>query len=67
MEQMAQQNDIVDFKFELYDNIDNLVHTEVTQSLLWSGGNVAINGDNNVIEGTLIVGSGIVFEGVSTG
>jgi hypothetical protein len=67
MEQIAQQNDVVDFKFELYDNIGNLVHTEATQSLLWSGGNVAINGDNNVIEGSLIVGSGIVFEGVSTG
>ena len=54
--QIAQQNDIVDFKFELYDNIDNLVHTETTQSLAWSGGNIYINGDNNVLDGVIEVG-----------
>ena len=65
MVQAAQQNDVVDFKFELYDNLDNLVHTEVTRSLAWSGGNTYINGDNNAVEGSLIVGSGIVLEGVT--
>jgi hypothetical protein len=67
MMQAAQQNDVVDFKFELYDNVDNLVHTEVTRSLAWSGGNTYINGDNNVIEGSLTIGGGIVMDGVSTG
>ena len=56
--QIAQQNDIVDFKFELYDNLDNLVHTKTTQSLAWSGGNTYINGDNNVLDGTIEVGTG---------
>lgn len=56
MSEITQQNDIVDFKFELYDNIDNLVHTELTQSLEWAGSNVYINGDNNYIGGTLVVG-----------
>lgn len=65
MVEIAQQNDVVDFKFELYDNIDNLVHTEETRSLAWSGGNTYINGDNNAVEGALIVGSGIVLEGVT--
>lgn len=57
MDQITQQNDIIDFKFELYDNIDNLVHTETTSSLLWSGGNTYINGDNNYL------GDGIILDG----
>jgi len=56
--QITQQNDIVDFKFELYDNLDNLVHTEVTQSLEWAGSNVYINGDNNFLGEGIIMDAG---------
>jgi len=56
--QITQQNDIVDFKFELYDNLDNLVHTEVTQSLAWAGSNVYINGDNNYLGAGILMDAG---------
>jgi len=61
----AQQNDIMDFKFELYDNIGNKVHTERKYNVSWTGSNTAITGTNNTIEGSLIVGNGIIFDGVS--
>jgi len=61
----TQQNDIFDFKFELYDNQNELVHTAFTQSLAWQGGNTAVTGDNNTIEGGLIIGNGILMEGIT--
>ena len=61
----TQQNDIFDFKFELYDNNDELVHTSFTQSLAWQGGNTAITGTTNTIEGKATIGSGIIVEGVT--
>ena len=60
----TQQQDIFDFKFELYDNQNELVHTAYTQSLAWQGGNTAVTGDNNTIEGSLVIGNGILMEGV---
>ena len=48
---------MLDFRFELYDNIDNKVYTKNIYDVPWSGGNVYISGDNNVIEGVVIVGS----------
>jgi len=62
----TQQNDVMDFKFELYDNIGNKVHTEYKYNVSWTGSNTAITGTNNTIEGSLIVGNGIIFDGVSS-
>ena len=62
----AQQNDVMDFKFELYDNVGNKVHTEYKYNVSWTGSNTAITGTNNTIEGSLIVGNGIIFDGVSS-
>jgi hypothetical protein len=61
----TQQNDIFDFKFELYDNQNELIHTAFTQSLAWVGGNTSVTGDNNTIEGSLIIGNGILMKGIS--
>ena len=61
----TQQNDVFDFKFELYDNNNELVHTSYTQSLAWQGGNTSITGTNNTIEGTTTIGSGIIAEGIT--
>jgi hypothetical protein len=63
----AQQNDVMDFKFELYDNVGNKVHTEHKYNVSWTGSNTAITGTNNTIEGSLIIGNGIIFEGVTVG
>ena len=54
---VGSQADMLDFRFELYDNIDNKVYTKNIYDVPWSGGNVYISGDNNVIEGVVIVGS----------
>ena len=62
----TQQNDVMDFKFELYDNVGNKVHTEHKYNVSWTGSNTAITGTNNTIEGSLIVGNGIIFDGVSS-
>ena len=59
----TQQNDIFDFKFEMFDNIGNKVHTAYTQSLAWQGGNTAMSGDNNTMLGSLTIGEGIIFVG----
>ena len=61
----TQQGDVNDFKFELYDNIGNKVHTKNIYGVSWAGSNTAISGTNNTIEGALIIGNGIIFEGVS--
>jgi hypothetical protein len=61
----TQQGDVNDFKFELYDNIGNKVHTKYIYGVSWAGSNTAISGTNNTIEGALIIGNGIIFEGVS--
>jgi len=61
----TQQNDVFDFKFELYDNQNELIHTAFTQSLAWVGGNTSVTGDNNSIEGSLIIGNGILMKGIT--
>ena len=61
----TQQQDIFDFKFEMYDNQNELVHTAYTQSLVWQGGNTAVTGDNNTIEGSLVIGNGILMKGIT--
>ena len=61
----TQQNDIFDFKFELYDNNSELIHTAYTQSLAWVGGNTSVTGENNTIEGSLVIGNGILMKGIS--
>ena len=61
----TQQNDIFDFKFELYDNNRELIHTSYTQSLAWTGGNTSVTGNNNTIEGSLIIGNGILMKGIT--
>jgi len=61
----AQQNDVMDFKFELYDNIGNKVHTEHKYNVSWTGSNTAISGTNNTVEGALTIGGGIVMQGIS--
>ena len=62
-----QQVDFLDFKFELYDNVGNKVFTKQANGVEWSGGNTYIDGSDNVIEGSLTIGGGIIMDGVSTG
>ena len=51
-----QQVDFLDFKFELYDNLGNKVFTKQTNGVEWTGGNLYINGSNNVLDGTIEIG-----------
>jgi len=51
-----QQVDFLDFKFELYDNLGNKVFTKQTNGVEWTGGNLYINGSNNVLNGTIEIG-----------
>jgi len=48
--------DFVDFKFELYDNIGNKVHTKTIHNMEWTGGNTHIDGSDNILAGTINVG-----------
>ena len=61
----TQQNDVFDFKFELYDNQNELIHTSFTQSIEWTGGNTSVTGNNNTIEGSLVIGNGILMKGIT--
>jgi hypothetical protein len=61
----TQQNDVFDFKFELYDNQNELIHTSFTQSIEWAGGNTSVTGNNNTIEGSLVIGNGILMKGIT--
>lgn len=58
-----QADDILDFKFELLDNLNNVVYTGVTQSMAFVGSNTFLSGVNQ-LAGTLLIGEGILVEGI---
>jgi hypothetical protein len=58
-----QADDVLDFKFELLDNLNNVVYTGVTQSMAFVGSNTFMSGVNQ-LAGTLMIGEGILVEGI---
>ena len=59
-----QQDDILDFKFDLLDNNNNIVTSFTTRSMAFTGSNQFI--DNGQVTGNMMVGEGIMIEGIET-
>lgn len=63
--QTPQADDVLDFKFEFYNTLGEIANiTLTTQSLDFVGSNLFIDGDNNVLTGTVTIGGGIILQGV---
>ena len=60
----AQQDDVLDFKFEFYNrNMEESNLALTVNSVDFSGSNLYIDGANNELPGTLKIGDGFVMEG----
>ena len=62
--QTPQADDVLDFKFEFYNSVDEIANISLTtQSLDFVGSNLFISGNNNVLSGSVTIGGGIVMQG----
>lgn len=60
----AQRDDILDFKFEFYNNIGLQSNVSlIVNNIDFSGSNLFIDGLDNVLQGTINIGDGFVMEG----
>ena len=57
-----QSDDVLDFKFDFIDNQGSVVTSFTTRSMAFQGSNQFI--DNGQVTGNLVIGDGIVIEGV---
>ena len=63
--QTPQADDVLDFKFEFYNTAGEIANiTLTTQSLDFVGSNLFIDGNSNILTGTVIIGDGIIMQGV---
>ena len=59
-----RQDDILDFKFEFYNAAGEQANISLlTESINFSGSNLFISGNNNVLSGSVIIGDGFIMEG----
>ncbi len=59
-----RQDDILDFRFEFYNAAGQQANISLlTESINFSGSNLFISGNNNVLSGSIIIGDGFVMEG----
>ena len=62
--QTTQADDVLDFKFEFYNTVNQIANvTLTTQSLDFVGSNTFISGNNNVLSGSVSIGNGIIMQG----
>ena len=62
--QTPQADDVLDFKFEFFNNANDLANvTLTTQSMDFVGSNLFIDGDNNQQSRSVIIGDGLVMQG----
>jgi hypothetical protein len=60
----AQENDVLDFKFEFYNRRNEEANIALTlNSVDFSGSNLYIDGINNQLPGTINIGDGLIMEG----
>ena len=60
-----QQDDVLDFKFDFIDNNGAIVTSFTTRSMAFTGSNQFI--DNGQVTGNMMIGDGIMIEGVELG
>ena len=60
-----QQDDVLDFKFDFLDNQGSIVTSFTTRSMAFTGSNQFI--DNGQVTGNMMIGDGIMIEGVEIG
>jgi len=61
---LEQQDAKLDFKFEFYDGAGNMSdYVHVVPEVDFGGSNLFINGNENHLAGTMIVGNGIIIQG----
>jgi len=61
---LEQQDAKLDFKFEFYDGAGNMSeYVHIVPEVDFAGSNVFINGNENHLAGTMIVGNGIIIQG----
>ena len=64
--QTPQADDVLDFKFEFYNTRGQIANiTLTTQSLDFVGSNTYIDGNSNVLSGSILIGGGILMQGFS--
>ena len=57
---------MLDFKFEFYNTRGEIANiTLTTQSLDFVGSNTYIDGNSNVLSGSILIGGGILMQGFS--